>query len=406
MTFLASTEASRKLLAAKIGKEEHIKDIVPDEVDSETEIPLIGHRHTVPNSKFCKFITKITSKALIEILTEETPTSEEIDAVFSEFTNSDRRFVPYNRQKLESLAARFPSRFQPIFSHETLRYFVACRKYFDVVGFRAFIDSILRLRDDLKLMLKYCSQNGGIMSTDGLSKFIEKKIPTFDSLVRLQGEHTYIPFYRQTVLEETAFRLDPLGLNRISVNDLITSPHFAKFLDLDENDRRQNPFSVHHFVEWFGPFSRSVDSRGLCTRASFKHFRNWHLCDAFVDRVFEESSLFDGCMDFGGFYRFVVHRENCTTEAGARYFFNLFDTDDDGHVGPFDLSYFYRDLVRESSCDAVAFSTFTEEILDMVQAPSIGFTLEQFIASGACQEIIAVLSDYKEFKLFVDSEDA
>ena len=298
MAFIASTDRARQLLAAKINDKENEKIIMTESVESGA-IPTFSHSKTVADSNFCRYVTKITAKALIDIISEETPSAELLDSVLSDYAKSGHRFVPYNRRKLESYASRFGLRFQRLFTHEILRHFVACRKYFDVVGFRAFIDGIVRLREDLKMMLKHTSLNCGILSSDGLSRFIDEKIPFCDCLLRLQGEKGYVPFYKQTVLEQASFHLDPFGLNRMCVNDLMTSPHFAKFLDIDEHDRYDNPYSVIYFLDWFGTFSRTVNQSGLCTRESFKHCRNWHFCDAFVDRVFESSSLYDGCMDFG-----------------------------------------------------------------------------------------------------------
>ena len=110
-------------------------------------------------------------------------------------------------------------------------------------------------------------------------------------------------------------------------------------------------------------------------------------------------------MDFGGFYRFVVRKENCDKPNGARYFFDLFDVDGDGLIGPFDLTYFYRDLVRESTCALLALNTFIEETLDKTQASELGFTVDQFISCGAAREIVEVLSDYDVFRSFAGYND-
>ena len=400
MAFIASTEQARRLLVAKIGNKDVEKAILRERVNPESAIPSFGHRATVTNEAFSDYVTKITCDAMIQLLDEERPKLETLHEVLAEYSRKSERFVRYNSHKLEGYAARFKGNFKKLFSHDVLKCFVVCRKYFDLGGFRMFAEGLIRLHDDFKMLLECVTLNGGILSSDGLGKFVDMKIPKCKSLEKLKDDAKYLPFYRQAVLEQIAFNFDPIGLNRVAINDLIASQQFAQFLDIDENDRYENPYSYYYFIDWFGTFTKAVNESGLCTKEGFKHCKDWNLCDAFVDRVFEAAQLFDGCLDFGGFYHFVVCKENNETPNGARYFFDLFDIDGDGLIGAFDIEYFFKDLVRESGSNT-DLNIFVQEMLDKTQATQMGFTLEQFVNCGACEEIADILSDVGEFRTYV-----
>ena len=401
MAFIASTEQARRLLSAKIGNKELEKVILRERLNSDNSIPTFSHRVTCRNQKFCDYVTKITCAALIDIFRDRKPDLDTINTVLDDYGQGRGRFVKFNLTKLEGYATKFQGTFQKLFSQKVLKCFVVCRKYFDLGGFRMFAEGIVRLHDDFSMLLECVTLRGGILSTDGLGKFIDMKIPKCKCLAQLKDDEKYLPFYKQAVLEQIAFNFDPIGLNRVSLNDLMTSQNFAQLLDIDENDRYENPYSYYYFIDWFGAFTKVVNEDGLCTKAGFKHCKDWNLCDAFVDRVFEVSTLFDGCLDFGSFFHFVVCKENNETPNGARYFFDLFDIDGDGLVGAFDIEYFFKDLVRESGCTGTDLHIFVQEMLDKTQAAHMGFTLEQFTNCGACEEIADILSDFGEFRTYV-----
>ena len=95
-----------------------------------------------------------------------------------------------------------------------------------------------------------------------------------------------------------------------------------------------------------------------------------------------------------------MQKKNNETPNGARYFFDLFDIDGDGLIGAFDIEYFFKDLVRESGSNT-DLNIFVQEMLDKTQATQMGFTLEQFVNCGACEEIADILSDVGEFRTYV-----
>ena len=259
-----------------------------------------------------------------------------------------------------------------------------------------------------------------MLSLDDIGDFIEKKIPEIESLKSLlKNDAVTLPFYRQLALEQITFHFDPYGMNKISPVELMSSRDFSTFLlfsqlskqnkseneEEDIEDDPSNIFSYSYFLTVFATFSKNVNSEGLMDRKSFKLCKDWHLCDAFVDRVFETSTLYNDCLDFSGFVHFYVNYENSETPNGARFYFNLFDVDDDGLINPFDIGVFYKDLIRESKSTEADLEILIQELLDKTQATEMGFTLDQYISCGSCEEIASILSDFNEFKIYFGHDD-
>jgi Ca2+-binding EF-hand superfamily protein len=271
---------------------------------------------------------------------------------------------------------------------------------FDIAGFCQFLQALSTVRTEFVELMSFAVGPEGLLTADSLGDFIESRIPKVCpkvSQLKPSGEE----FYRQFVLEHFLFHFDPLSFNRISAVDLIVSPEFVHFLELTPESDYENPYSWSSFASAFSAFRNCTNDEGLVSKAGFKNSRDCKFCDAFVDRVFEVSSLFGGLMDFGGFCKFMVYKDNCETATGARFFFKLFDLDGDGKLSPLDVAYFFRSLAAESDRASVSFDNFMYEMLDKTQATGMEILLDQFVSCGACEEIALTLSDVSEFDMAV-----
>lgn len=296
-----------------------------------------------------------------------------------------------------------------LFSEKYYKPFRFGPHYFEFRKYIEFLDGTLYLTSIFNKLVLHSEVIECILSIDSISDFLDEIIDETSHLKQMfENKSAALPFYKQFFLEQVAFRFDPYGLNKISAIDLILSNHFSSFFEIsylaqkypedDVNDN--NPYSYATFQPIFAAFSSNVNSEGLLDKESFKHIKEWHFCDCFIDRVYENSEVYDDCLDFRGFCIFYISYDNCDTKNGARYIFNLLDIDGDGLVTPLDLSYFYKDLVKESKSNETDFDVVVQEILDQTQAFGMGFTLDEFINCGASGEIASIMSDYSEFGIY------
>jgi Ca2+-binding EF-hand superfamily protein len=240
----------------------------------------------------------------------------------------------------------------------------------------------------------------GILTIDELGDFIESRIPKVcPEAAKLLSQGT--DFYRQFVLEQMVLHFDPLNLNRISIPDLLISPDFLLFIELTPDADYQNPYSYDSFEECFLSFKNCTNDIGLVDKSGFKNAKGAVYTSAFIDRLYDSTQTFEGCLDFGGFCRFMVHKQNCDSSEGARLFFDVFDVDGDGVLSIVDIAVFFKSLVSETDRYDVDFDNFIQELLDKTQCSGMGITFDDFVNCGACEEICLMLCDSSEFDVGV-----
>ncbi|OHT11923.1 hypothetical protein TRFO_18387 [Tritrichomonas foetus] len=387
-------------------KEEYLK-LIGDRPSTSTNA-ILPFSYSVSNkaTKYIPDLTKLVKKVLPDIISGKIITEDECNKYLQQIPlgkNKKARFIQYNQKHLQYVSQNAKS---ILFSEDVFKAFVFSRYFFDFLSFSQFVKGIIQLNKDFGELVSYSTMPGCFLTLDDVGDFIDSKIPKLSALKNLMSnDGVTLPFYRQLVLEQITFHFDPYGMNRISAIDLMTSNDFTSFLTLTDNDDSYNFYSYQYFIDIFAAFSKNVNEEGLMNRESFKECKDWKFCQAFVDRVFEKSSLFSDCLDFGGFAHFYVNYENSETPTGARYYFDLLDIDGDGLIGPFDIGYFFKDLLKESQSKDANLDIFIQELLDKTQATQMGFTLEQFISCGSCEEIASILSDYNEFKIYVGHDE-
>lgn len=404
-------------------KEEYLKLNDTVKPNSQSILPF-SFQVSEASLKLFPSLLQLINKVIPDIVSKRFCSEKECDKYLNmilypkKYTNRNKppRFIKY-----DPVAMNFISKKSKLilFSEEVYKSFVFKPSLFDFLSFSQFVKGIVKLNKNFSELLSYSKMQDCMLTIDDIDEFLEKKIPEANSLKHLlENNAVTIPFYKQLAIEQIGFHFDPYGMNRISPIELMLSKHFSSFLALlqtskqnettddDEiEDDPDNTFSYSYFLLVFAKFSKNVNEEGMMDRKSFKLCSDWHLCDAFVDRVFENSTVYNDCLDFSGFAHFYINYENSDTPNGARFYFNLFDVDDDGLINPYDIGVFYKDLVRESKSTEADLEILIQELLDKTQATEMGFTLDQFVNCGSCEEIAGILSDFNEFKIYFGHDD-
>ncbi|KAK8900190.1 Serine/threonine-protein phosphatase 2A regulatory subunit B'' subunit gamma [Tritrichomonas musculus] len=420
-TFDSGLQAIEKF-GSQEEKEEYIKLSNSTKTNSQSILPF-SFSVSEPALKLFPNILALINKVIPDIVSKRFCTEEDCEKYLKLILYPKKylkqkqppRFIIYNPIIMNLVSKKSK---QILFSEDVYKAFVFKPLFFDFLSYSQFVKGIIKLNKDYCELLSYSKLSDCMLTLDDIGDFFEKKIREIDSLSPLlKNDEFQLPYYRQLALEQITFFFDPYGMNKVSPAELMSSRQFSSFLSLSQiskqnkesdeppEDDPDNIFSYSYFISILATFTKSVNSDGLMDRKSFKTCNGWNLCDAFVDRVFETSTVYNGCLDFNGFVHFYVNYENSETPNGARYYFNLFDVDDDGLINPFDIGCFYKDLVRESGSKEADLEILIQELLDKTQATEMGFTLDQFVSCGSCEEIASILSDFNEFKIYFGHDD-
>ena len=416
MTYIHTYISALQILKGEAYEQEYIELNKENERKTNHEILPFSFHASNNATQLIPSITELIKNELQNVISEKLqfPNEKEVDDILDSIgTKLKSKKDSEETQNYSAIIKFKPIRFiivqqkykTKIFQDDFVECFKMPMNYFDFDSYSQFVKSVCGLFHDLKKLIGFSSMPGSFLTIDDIGLFIDKKILKINALKKLRDSELEL-YYKQLVLEYVNFYFDPFSLNRISALDLVTSKNFTLFLSLDMNNESDNPYSFSAFANFFNAFSKNVNEDGMIDKEHFKTCKECFFCDAFVDRVFECLQTYDNCLDFTGFLHFFVNYDNSENPTGAKYLFTLFDVDGDNLVGPFDIEFFYKDLTRESQCYEPSLDIFIQELFDKTQAVEMGFTYEQFLESGSCDEIAGILSDYNVYKIYVGHEDS
>jgi len=170
----------------------------------------------------------------------------------------------------------------------------------------------------------------------------------------------------------------------------------------------QSTKRVHHTFQALGG-----DMRGKLSRSEFSQISSGTMSPLFINRIFEEHVMklvpMGGRrprrdeMDLVAFTDFVLAWDHRSHPAAIKYFFPIFDLQQQGRITPADLYTFFKEIhhmwVHELNEYAdLAIYDVVDEIIDMVKpraSPTI--SPEDLAASGMSGVFFSILSDVKQF---------
>lgn len=215
----------------------------------------------------------------------------------------------------------------------------------------------------------------GYLREPNLEAYIMELIPTLPQLEGL--ERSFHSFYVCTAVRKFFFFLDPLGLGRIRIRDILACSFLDDLLELRDDEA---PKSAHAEINWFSaPSALSVyghylnldrDHNGMLSQQELAGYGSGTLTAVFLERVFAECHTYNGEMDYKTYLDFVLALENRSEPQSMHYLFRILDFEHCGYLTAFSLNYFFKGIeaqIAAHRAEHVNFEDVKDEIFDMVK---------------------------------------
>lgn len=204
---------------------------------------------------------------------------------------------------------------------------------------------------------------------------------------------TYFSFFNSNCLRD-----------RFETKTIIFSEMFQQFIDMDNMERQNNPFTTTKTMPIYTSFQKmDKDKTGKLSIEQFKNFEGYKFTDVFLERLFEVLQLIDGEIDFSEYTRFYIALNNIKTPQGTKYFFRIFDLNNDGKIDQSDINFFYKEILNEYLNSAKDpkytgnFDYFLSQLFDIISCQSTDVTEKLLIDSNNQDVFFKILFDVSTF---------
>lgn len=214
----------------------------------------------------------------------------------------------------------------------------------------------------------------GYLREPNLEAYILELIPTLPQLEGL--ERSFHSFYVCTAVRKFFFFLDPLGMGRIRIRDILACSFLDDLLELRDDDAPKdaqeiNWFSAPSALSVYGHYlNLDRDHNGMLSREELAGYGSGTLTAVFLERVFAECHTYNGEMDYKTYLDFVLALENRAEAQSIHYLFRILDFEHRGYLTAFSLNYFFKGIEAQivaHRAERVNFEDVKDEIFDMVK---------------------------------------
>mmetsp|Transcript_7778 Transcript_7778/g.15185 ORF Transcript_7778/g.15185 Transcript_7778/m.15185 type:complete len:456 (-) Transcript_7778:150-1517(-) len=300
--------------------------------------------------------------------------------------------------------------------------------------------SVLSMRIELGL---FDTNNTGFLSANQLEDFIAAQIPSLTALEEMPA--SFIPHYKRIAMRKLLFFHGHNGM--VKIKDLEGSFVLQELLDLKylspyDDNLVSNWFSLQSTQRLYNTFLTYDDDRnGLLSRTEFGGVGNYTMSQFLIQRVFEEHvmkqrsgvaglsgfSNYNGMsgqrhfrsgygnpprdeMDLTTFVDFVLAWENCNHVAAIRYFFPIFDLQNQGYIDQADLYTFFREInamnVSVMNEYELVIYDVVNEFMDLIKPKEMGkITVEDLMRCGTSGLFFRAFTDVKQFSDYNNREN-
>lgn len=291
----------------------------------------------------------------------------------------------------------------------------------------------------------------GYLREQDLENYIYDHIPTVPLLRPIL--ESFLPYYVYTAVRRFMFFLDPKRVGRVSIKKLAASAVMEELFELgaadpdaapggtEQESHSDNWFSLENAYRVYNSYLElDSDQNGMLSKQEFAAFGSRpvgaapglqlaggagpggrlpvRLSRSFVDAVFDETPTYrtggesggEPEMDYRSFLDFVLAMENRRAPQSIALFHRALDVRKCGHIGSFEIAYFYRDLAAMLEDAGVMppelqLEDVQAEIFDMVSPREPGkITLEDLLRSGVGHTVVSLLSDCNGFLAYENRE--
>jgi Ca2+-binding EF-hand superfamily protein len=380
----------------------HFRDLARYPSSEPEEIPCFGCRTIAAPWDLKKdLIRRVVLKRLSEfhgsVLTEE-------DVYCLDQSFGGEVLAPMSSFNSPKLMNRLGPAKHSLFSEEVLKHFngvsgLRCRPFLD------FVHVLADVQNGLEFLLDVDPSICDSVSFTALEEFIKKYSDGLASLERMQETEDYNwykEFYVPIIVNRFAFFLGVADTSKFDLRRLISSREFVQFVRMDSMDVSRHPMSIKATTDVYSLYvGMNSNGDGMLAQTDFKTMKigeeEYAFSPAFVSRIFDVLQTYEGKMDFGLFLSVYFPLRYMDHPAATRFFFEIFDIDEDGIMSILDISYFFKSLVGYVKSTTANFDYYLSEMFDMAQCQSDGITEEMLRECGEQGEIVKMLMDAVTF---------
>eukprot|EP00041_Stephanoeca_diplocostata_P022844 m.550076 g.550076 ORF g.550076 m.550076 type:complete len:473 (+) comp22161_c0_seq1:247-1665(+) len=304
--------------------------------------------------------------------------------------------------------SKFVSFFHPFVIlrlHHNERGHIAVNQLFDLV---------MRQVGIWQQRLEFCTYDGdgnGYLGVSEVQEFVLDRIQALPQLAKL--DEAFYETYAVYAASKFFFFLDRNRTRTIRIKDMLLSDVLNEFNELAVEEPLPRE---HEETNWFSlPFVSRVhgtflaldkDHNGLLSQEELQQYE--YTTVPVVERLFQISPLYHGCIDYRTFLAFVLARENLQTPEAIAYFARLLDIDGKGGISHLDIAHFWGGVLDHPLMSAVpplvpfveatSADNIAAEIFDMVcpKHPDL-ITVKELVSCGLGHTICGLLTDFDAF---------
>lgn len=396
MTFLHSNQN----LKTALGQDERVyQEYLLMNPSNPSQKQGIFSYNNLMKSDLINGMISLSKEHLIRIISQKMPYEDVFKDTIQLIAPKGQKIIKYKKKSYEVILKLKGCQNMEIFSQKTISYFLISRDFLNVEAFSNFGLGLLSIQKEFVQLLHDSSRGDGILSESDIDVYIDIKLRSDSALSDIIASKAQnYEFYRSYIVVRLMQSMDPLSRNKLNAHDLVSSREFALFLDRDSS--KTNPYSYSAFATLYSIYFQIARTEGTISKSDLRCFNSVDFSASFISRVFDEVTLYNGCMDFTSFVRFDFLYNTLSNENSARFFFRVLDVDSDGIIGPSDILFFFKDLSKENPDSHVSFDVFLQELLDKTMSHSLGISFQHFYSSRCAEEIVRLLAEPAEFKIY------
>eukprot|EP00730_Choanoeca_flexa_P014945 TRINITY_DN6725_c0_g1_i3.p1 TRINITY_DN6725_c0_g1~~TRINITY_DN6725_c0_g1_i3.p1 ORF type:complete len:432 (+),score=90.14 TRINITY_DN6725_c0_g1_i3:80-1375(+) len=262
--------------------------------------------------------------------------------------------------------------------------------------------------------IQYDENRTGVLNEDQFEAWLNDRLPTLPHLKDMTT--SFYPTYLVYAAAKFFFLLDKSRTRQIKLVDLLSSPVFAEFMELQQDElpheqATTNWFSIPYVTDVHTQYVElDRDKDGLLSYSELCDMDGGSISPAFVKRLLQEYRTFGGKADYRLFLELVLARTLPNTEQSIRFYFRVLDVDGKGYLTTTSLLYFWRQMeahpqMQDDALEPNFFENVKNEIFDMVRPKDqYRITLDDLLASKQGGVVSQILTDVQGFSRYENRE--
>lgn len=206
----------------------------------------------------------------------------------------------------------------------------------------------------------------------------------------------YESYYLDFVIKRLLFDMLTMENDPIPLHNLLNSKVFLELLTIGQTGT-ENSLSYDNVTTTRIQYEEiSNAQKGMhIEKKDMKNIYGFNFTDAFLNVLYQNIETIDELATFNGFTSFYLAVRYVKHPMAAKFFFNIFDVNENGKIDQEDMNYFFKGHINETSAD-LSFDMFINQ-LNKLAHKNLPFTEQEMAAFDDLDEVIYFIIDSVTF---------